>query len=45
MKESTAGMKILDSEKYFVLTGNPFVDGGIYAIEAYYGKEFFILTP
>lgn len=33
------------TESYFVLTGNPFVDAGIYAIEAYYEKEFFTLTP
>lgn len=30
---------------YFSLTGNPFVDGGIYAIEAYYNKSFSSLTP
>jgi len=32
-------------DNYFILTGNPFVDAGIYAIEAYYGKDFSILTP
>jgi len=30
---------------YFTLTGNPFVDGGIYAIEAYYRKKLSDLTP
>jgi len=30
---------------YFILTGNPFVDAGIYAIEAYYGKDFYSLGP
>lgn len=30
---------------YFSLTGNPFVDAGIYAIEAYYERDFFSLTP
>ncbi len=31
--------------RYFVLTGNPFVDGGIYAIDAYYDKNSSVLTP
>ncbi len=30
---------------YFTLTGNPFVDAGIYSIEAYYEKDFSTLTP
>jgi len=32
-------------ESYFVLTGNPFVDVGIYAIESFYEKDFALLTP
>ena len=32
-------------EEYFILTGNPFVDGGIYAIEAFYNAEYCRLTP
>lgn len=32
-------------ESYFVFTGNPFVDAGIYAIETYYGKDFYSLSP
>jgi len=30
---------------YFILTANPFVDAGIYVIEAYYEKNFSDLTP
>jgi len=30
---------------YFILTANPFVDGGIYVIEEYYEKNFSDLTP
>jgi len=37
--------KQLNDKSYFVLTGNPFVDAGIYAIEAYYGKDFYSLNP
>ncbi len=33
------------SKQYFVLTGNPFVDTGIYALEAFYEKDFSSLTP
>ncbi len=29
---------------YFVITGNPFVDAGIYSIEAFYGKNYSDLT-
>ena len=36
---------MLEKEEYFTLTGNPFVDGGIYAIEAYYGKDLSSLKP
>ncbi len=36
---------IKEKNSYFVRTGNPFVDGGIYAIEAFYEKDFFSLTP
>jgi CRISPR-associated protein Cst1 len=32
-------------DSYFVLTGNPFVDAGIYAIERYYDKELYLLKP
>ncbi len=32
-------------DSYFVLTGNPFVDAGIYAIEAYYEEDYRTLTP
>lgn len=30
-------------ESYFVLTGNPFVDAGIYVIEAYYEKNYYTI--
>ena len=30
---------------YFAVTGNPFVDAGIYAIESFYGKDYSVLTP
>ena len=36
---------IKENKNYFIPTGNPFVDGGIYAIEAYYGENFSDLTP
>jgi len=36
---------IKGKNSYFVPTGNPFVDGGIYAIEAFYEKEYKDLTP
>ena len=32
-------------DSYFVLTGNPFVDAGIYAIESYYEEDYRTLTP
>lgn len=32
-------------KSYFVLTGNPFVDAGIYAVEAYYARDFSTLAP
>lgn len=36
----------MDNESgYFLVTGNPFVDAGIYAIEAFYKKDFSLLTP
>ncbi len=34
-----------EGKTFLNFTGNPFVDAGIYAIEAYYGKDFSLLTP
>jgi len=46
MKEKRKSSKQVKShDNYFVLTGNPFVDAGIYAIESYYGKDYSVLTP
>ena len=38
------GKQLDFNESYFVFTGNPFVDAGIYAIKAYYGKDFYSLS-
>ncbi len=46
MKGKRKSSKQVEShDNYFVLTGNPFVDAGIYAIEAYYGKNYSTITP
>jgi len=34
-----------EEKSFLIFTGNPFVDAGIYAIEAFYEKDYSLLTP
>ena len=40
MKEKETNKVTNQEDRFFVLTGNPFVDAGLYAIEAFYEKNF-----